>query len=88
MRIRTGKRVVHRFRQAGGGFDRNLIDIENVCRAVMYIKYNPVRRGLAEEPVAWLWSSVRARAGIKDVPITIDAVEFTGKHIRERACKP
>ena len=71
-----GKRVVHRFWQEGGGYDRNLYDWDTIRRAIDYIEWNPVRRGLVSDPNAWVWSSARARVGENDVPWSVD--EFPG----------
>lgn len=70
--IQRGKRVLHRFWQEGGGYDRNLYDWDTIRRAIEYIEWNPVRRGLASDPNAWVWSSARARAGMSDVPLALD----------------
>jgi len=75
LEARFGRRVVHRFWQAGGGFDRNLTDMSAVCRAVAYIEYNPVRCGYVREPTEWVWSSARARAGWSDVALRVDVLE-------------
>jgi putative transposase len=53
---RDGKREF-RFWQAGGGYDRNITDRNTLLRMVDYIHHNPVRRGLAETPTDWKWSS-------------------------------
>lgn len=66
----------HRVWQRGGGYDRNLFTPELIHRAIEYIEYNPVRRGLVDEPCEWKWSSARARAGYKEVPIQIDEVRW------------
>jgi len=52
-------KIVHRFWQRGGGYDRNLFNAEEVCEKINYIHDNPVRRGLAKDPAKWLWSSAR-----------------------------
>ncbi len=52
-------RVVHRFWQRGGGFDRNLYERDAIQKAVEYIHGNPVRRGLVERAEGWEWSSAR-----------------------------
>jgi len=73
--------------QRGGGFDRNLYSHERIRRAVDYIEWNPVRRGLVSDPLDWVWSSAQARAGVGDVPIRIDPIQwdFVGKSaIRDR----
>lgn len=74
MRSRQGKRIVHRFWQAGGGYDRNLYSVQLIERAVNYIEWNPVRRGYVAAPFDWKWSSARARSGESLVPLKIDRV--------------
>ncbi|MEW5701805.1 MAG: transposase [Candidatus Zixiibacteriota bacterium] len=64
--------------ERGGGFDRNLYSHERIRRAVEYIEWNPVRRGLVSDPMDWVWSSARARSGITDVPIQIDPICWDG----------
>ena len=61
-----------RFWQAGGGFDRNVRDQDELTREIEYIHRNPVRRGLAKEPTDWAWSSARWYAGITEGQIPID----------------
>jgi hypothetical protein len=39
---------------------------------IAYIHQNPVRRGLVESAVDWVWSSARFYAGEKDALITMD----------------
>jgi putative transposase len=53
---RDGNREFH-FWQAGGGYDRNVIDRVTLLRMIEYIHHNPVRRGLVEKPTDWKWSS-------------------------------
>jgi putative transposase len=48
-----------RFWQKGGGFDRNVRDLEEFTREVRYIHRNPVDRELVPTPELWRWSSVR-----------------------------
>ncbi len=74
--VASGSGTVFRVWERGGGFDRNLYTREHICRAVEYIEANPVRKGLVVNPVDWLWSSARARAGVEDVPIHIDAISW------------
>ena len=64
------------FWQAGGGFDWNLYQIGRIRKAIEYIEYNPVRRGLVTEAMEWQWSSARAHKGKDDTPLLIDAIEF------------
>lgn len=70
--VREGNRVRHRFWQPGGGYDRNLIEPATLQSAIDYIHANPVRRGLAQRPEDWEWSSARWYAGIRPVPIEMD----------------
>jgi putative transposase len=46
-----------RFWQAGGGYDRNIVDRTTLLRMIEYIHRNPVRRRLVEKPTDWEWSS-------------------------------
>jgi putative transposase len=48
-----------RFWQEGPGYDRNLITLDAALSAAAYIHLNPVRRGLVENELDWLWSSAR-----------------------------
>jgi putative transposase len=77
MRSRQGKRIIHRFWQTGGGFDRNLYSGHLIERAIHYIEWNPVRRGYVATPCDWIWSSARARSGGRNVPLKIDPVLVT-----------
>ncbi len=62
-----------RFWQAGGGFDRNVRDMEEFCKEVRYIHRNPVERGLVEQPEDWAWSSVRRWMGHRGGDLTCDS---------------
>lgn len=62
--------------QRGGGFDRNLYSDELVRRAVTYIEWNPVRKGLVTDPCGWEWSSARARAGQPGMVLRIDELRL------------
>jgi putative transposase len=53
----------HRFWQRGGGFDRNVRDLNEFQREVRYIHRNPVERGLAADALGWRWSSAAWWAG-------------------------
>jgi len=74
--VRRGGRVVRRFWQEGGGYDRNLFDWGVIERAAEYIEWNPVRRGLVSDSLQWKWSSARARAGLSDGPLVIDPIDL------------
>jgi putative transposase len=62
-----------RFWQAGGGYDRNIIEAETAWKVVTYFHLNPVRRGLVERPEDWEWSSARWYAGVRPVPLEMDS---------------
>ncbi|MBV6459897.1 MAG: hypothetical protein HONBIEJF_03055 [Fimbriimonadaceae bacterium] len=55
-------KLVHRFWQAGGGYDRNLYGTKAMWAAIDYIHVNPVRRGLCEHSTDWPFSSAKAYA--------------------------
>jgi putative transposase len=88
MKARQGNRVVHRLWQAGGGYDRNLFTWDTIAKAIDYIEWNPVTRGLAIDPCGWTWSSARARAGAGDVPLGIDALDDAFRRDYEVLSKP
>ncbi len=71
--ICEGKRIRRRFWQPGGGFDRNGVEIETIHHMINYIHANPVCRNLVQHPEDWYWSSARWYAGLRPVPIEIDA---------------
>jgi len=55
--VRRGQRVERRFWQAGGGYDRNVLEPQTVLTMIEYIHANPVRRGLVQRAEDWTWSS-------------------------------
>ncbi|MCH7547850.1 MAG: transposase [Planctomycetes bacterium] len=61
-----------RFWQAGGGYDRNIRDEEEMLEKVSYLHANPVRRGLVDSPAGWKWSSARWYEGIRDGELIFD----------------
>ena len=69
---RPNGRVVHRFWQRGGGYDRNLVDAQEIHEKIDYVHANPVRRGIAASVLDWRWSSARAWQTGVDGPIPID----------------
>jgi len=71
-RLRT-QRGTARFWQAGGGFDRNIRDADELARTVHYIHHNPVRAALCGTPTDWAWSSARWYAGDREGAVEIDA---------------
>ncbi len=70
--VHEGQRVRHRFWQPGGGYDRNITNIETLRAMIEYIHANPVRRGLVARIEDWQWSSARWYAGIRPVKIEMD----------------
>jgi putative transposase len=59
LRVVESTRVRHRFWQPGAGYDRNVIEIGTVLKAIDYIHANPVRRALVPRAIDWEWSSAR-----------------------------
>jgi putative transposase len=72
--VREGSRLRRRFWQPGGGYDRNIDKVETLEAMIEYLHLNPVRRGLVETAVDWKWSSARWYAGVRSVPIEMDAM--------------
>jgi putative transposase len=70
-RKNTGK-LLGRFWQRGGGYDRNIISKDAVISSINYIHNNPVRKGLGIRPEDWKWSSAGFYAGSGDGPMKID----------------
>jgi len=60
------------FWQAGGGYDHNISSRDGAVSMMNYIHLNPVRRGLAERPELWQYSSYRDWKGICEGPLKID----------------
>ncbi len=54
---RPDGRIIHRFWQRGGGYDRNLWTADEIWEKIDYIHENPVKRGLCKKPTEWQWSS-------------------------------
>jgi REP-associated tyrosine transposase len=52
-----------RFWQRGGGYDRNVRDLDELREKVNYIHQNPEKRGLVERSEDWVWSSARDYLG-------------------------
>lgn len=62
----------YQFWQDGGGYDRNIRTSAALKEMIVYIHYNPVKRGLVVNPEDWLWSSAQDWAGVRIGPINID----------------
>ena len=72
---RHGEKVVYRFWQPGGGFDRNVLEPTTLAQMIDYIHANPVRRGLATSTTGWKWSSARWYAGMRPVHLEMDPLQ-------------
>ena len=71
--LSTGQKYrKYRFWQKGGGYDRNVIRESTLMDAVRYIHNNPVRKGLADDPGKWYYSSYNYWTNGVDEPIRID----------------
>jgi len=57
LRVVKGGRIIHRFWQAGGGYDRNIFRDDSFRQKLDYMHQNPVRKQLVKSPEAWTWSS-------------------------------
>ena len=55
--VRRGHRTERRFWQAGGGYDRNIWEVQTLMAVIEYVHANPVRRGLVVQAADWKWSS-------------------------------
>ncbi len=68
------KRIAHgkgyRFWQTGGGYDRNLFNLDAVREKIQYMHDNPVRRKLVPAATDYAWSSVRWYAGLPDAKLS------------------
>ena len=62
----------YRFWQDGGGYDRNITKVETLIKTVSYIHANPVRKGLAELPDQWYYSSAAEWQKPGSGPLIID----------------
>ena len=69
-------RMVRRFWQRGGGYDRNIYGVEALRKTIDYIHYNPVSKGLAASPLDRMWSSARYWLNGQQQPISIDRPWF------------
>jgi len=61
-----------RFWQDGGGYDRNITHRDTLIKMIDYIHNNPVRKGLADAPDKWKWSSYNDWNSEIPGPIIID----------------
>ena len=66
----------YHFWQSGGGYDRSIRQVSTLRNVVNYIHNNPVRKGLAENPEDWEWSSFRDWMGLGTGHVNIDREWF------------
>lgn len=75
--VRDGDRDKFRFWQKGGGYDENLWNERPVEAVIDYIHDNPCRRGLAQRPENWRWSSAAWFADKSaNVPLQPDPIRW------------
>lgn len=55
--IKNSQRMLFRFWQRCGGFDRNFWNAKAIFESIKYIESNPVKAGLVKSPREWKWSS-------------------------------
>jgi putative transposase len=72
--VREGRRLRHRIWQPGGGYDRNITRTSTLRAMIEYLHGNPLRRGLVAKAEDWEWSSARWYAGLRPVPMEMDAM--------------
>jgi putative transposase len=63
-----------RFWQRGGGYDRNVLSMQEMHEKIAYIHNNPVKAGLCAEAEHWPWSSASAFIEEYKGPIPITAL--------------
>jgi len=64
-----------RFWLEGGGFDRNVRDMNELGNEAEYIHYNPVRRKLVNKATDWEWSSARWYAQNRENTVPVDPIQ-------------
>jgi REP-associated tyrosine transposase len=69
--------VCRPFWQLGGDYDRNITRTSMLRSMIAYLHHHPVRRGLVAQDAQaedWEWSSARWYAGLRPVPIEMQAM--------------
>jgi putative transposase len=72
----AGGRTRYHFWQPGGGYDRNIDQLDTLGETVDYAHGNPIRRGLVLKATDWVWSSARWYASLDQVMLEMDRVEL------------
>jgi putative transposase len=62
----------YRFWQKGGGYDRNIAQVDTLVHTIRYIHNNPVRKELAGTPDQWRYSSAADWEGTGSGPVPLD----------------
>ncbi len=62
----------YRFWQKGGGYDRNITQVDTLVQAIRYIHNNPVRKELVDRADGWHYSSAADWEGTGSGPIPLD----------------
>ena len=75
--LETGEKTQrYRFWQKGGGYDRNIKNVDTLIESAKYIHRNPVRKGLVELPEQWYYSSAAIWKQLRTDPLDIDRDEW------------
>ena len=75
--LATGQRdEPYRFWQKGGGYDRNITNVDTLIKSIRYIHHNPVRKGLVVTADEWHYSSAADWHNTRSGPIAIDFDSF------------
>lgn len=64
------------FWQRGGGYDRNINNVDVLFNSVNYIHKNPVRKGLVETDCQWYYSSTANWKHLGEGPLKIDKEDW------------
>ena len=78
--VRGKNRKLHRFWQAGRGFDRNLTTVKALLAAIDYLHMNPVRKKLCEQANQWRWSSAGCFEGSPLNELKVDRIDLDWLH--------
>ncbi len=75
--LATGQQArPYRFWQNGGGYDRNITQVETLVETMRYIHNNPVRRQLVTVATQWRYSSAAEWEGLGIGPLAVDRGSF------------
>ncbi len=66
----------YRFWQKGGGYDRNIRQIDALIQCVHYIHLNPVRKRLVQAPQEWFYSSAAEWDKAGTGPLSVDRQDW------------